>query len=83
MAKAALNDGQTIYAVNDLFIGQKTHVSSRYQIKLGERQEFQSSCGIILSTGFGSTGWLKSILAGATNIVNESTDANTLILSNI
>ena len=32
MAKAALNDGQTIYAVNDLFIGQRTHVSSRYHI---------------------------------------------------
>ena len=75
MAKATLNDGQTIYAVNDLFIGQKTHVSSRYQIKLGERQEFQSSSGIIVSTGLGSTGWLKSILAGATNIVNGSTDS--------
>lgn len=74
MAKATLNDGQTIYAVNDLFIGQRTHVSSRYRIELGNRSEYQSSSGIIISTGLGSTGWLKSILTGATNIVSEITD---------
>ena len=74
MAKAVLNDGQTIYAVNDLFIGQRTHVSSRYHIQLGDRHEYQSSSGVIVSTGLGSTGWLKSILAGATNIVNGISD---------
>lgn len=74
MAKAALNDGQVIYAVNDLFIGQRTHVSSRYQIQLGDRHEYQSSSGIIVSTGLGSTGWLKSILTGAANIVNGISD---------
>lgn len=71
MAKAVLNDGQVIYAVNDLFIGQKTHISSRYQIRFGQQMEQQASSGIIVSTGLGSTGWLKSILAGATNIVNS------------
>lgn len=71
IAKAALNDGQVLYAVNDLFIGQKTHVSSRYQIHVGENFENQSSSGIIVSTGLGSTGWLKSILAGATNIADK------------
>lgn len=71
MAKAALNDGQVLYAVNDLFIGQKTHVSSRYRIQVGNRFENQSSSGIIVSTGLGSTGWLKSILTGATNITNQ------------
>lgn len=70
MAKAVLNDGQSIYAVNDLFIGQRTHVSSRYQIQLGMQREYQSSSGIIVSTGLGSTGWLKSILTGARNIVS-------------
>lgn len=74
MAKAVLNDGQIMYAVNDLFIGQKTHVSSRYQVELGENKEQQSSSGIIVSTGLGSTGWLKSVIAGATNIVNCLTD---------
>lgn len=71
MAKAALNDGQIIYAVNDLFIGQRTHVSSRYHIQLGNRHEYQSSSGVIVSTGLGSTGWLKSVLVGAGNIINE------------
>lgn len=74
MAKAVLNDGQIIYAVNDIFVGQRTHVSSRYHIQLGDRHEYQSSSGVIVSTGLGSTGWLKSILAGATNIVNGISD---------
>lgn len=74
MAKAALNDGQTIYAVNDLFIGQRTHVSARYGIQWGECYENQSSSGIIVSTGLGSTGWLKSVLAGAVSIVNGISD---------
>lgn len=68
MAKASLNDGQVLYGVNDLFIGQRTHVSSRYHIQHGEIGENQSSSGIIVSTGLGSTGWLKSIVAGARGV---------------
>lgn len=71
MAKVELNDGQTMYGVNDLFIGQKTHVSSKYRIELNNQQENQSSSGIIVSTGLGSTGWFKSIIAGATNIATS------------
>lgn len=70
MAKANLNDGQSIYGVNDLFIGQKTHVSSRYILESGGKQEPQSSSGIIISTGLGSTGWLRSVLTGAANIIS-------------
>ena len=64
MAKATLNTGQTLHAVNDFFIGQRTHISARYQISVGGQQERQSSSGIIVSTGLGSTGWLKSVYAG-------------------
>ncbi len=71
MAKAVLNDGQTLYAVNDLFIGQKTHVSARYHLQLGDVKEQQSSSGIIVSTGLGSTGWMKSVLAGASGVANN------------
>jgi hypothetical protein len=39
MAKAKLNDGQTIYAVNDLFIGHRAHVSARYQIAPGSKKD--------------------------------------------
>jgi NAD kinase len=64
MAKASLNTGQTLHAVNDLFIGQRSHVSARYRIAVNGGEEQQSSSGIIVSTGLGSTGWLKSIHAG-------------------
>ncbi len=71
LAKVQLNDGQTLYAVNDLFIGQKTHVSARYIIQLNDNKEQQSSSGIIVSTGLGSTGWFKSILTGASGIASD------------
>ena len=75
MAKALLNDGQWLCAVNDLFIGQKTHVSSRYTIEIKGKKEQQSSSGIIISTGLGSTAWLKSIITGAFGVVKGVTDA--------
>ncbi|MCI0746915.1 MAG: hypothetical protein L0Y58_16050 [Verrucomicrobia subdivision 3 bacterium] len=68
MARATLNNGQTMHAVNDLFIGPKTHSSARYLIRSGEAAETQSSSGVIVSTGMGSTGWLKSLLTGAAAI---------------
>ena len=72
MAKAALNNGQTMYGVNDLFIGPKTHCSARYFIRSGEASETQSSSGVIVSTGLGSTGWLKSLLTGAATITQAA-----------
>lgn len=69
MAKATLNDGQQVLAFNDLFVGQKTHVSARYEIQQGDKTENHSSSGVIISTGAGSTGWLKSIYSGAASIV--------------
>ncbi len=70
LACATLNDGQVLYGVNDLFIGRKTHVSARYELSYSGRSEQQSSSGIIVSTGMGATGWLKSVLTGAAGIVN-------------
>jgi len=74
MAKTHLNDGQTLLAVNDFFIGVKSHTSARYLLTVGTKTEQQSSSGIIISTGLGSTGWLKSILAGAIGIAGYITD---------
>ena len=71
MVKAELNDGQSLYAVNDLFIGQRSHISARYRIAMGGKREDQSSSGIIVSTGAGSTGWLRSVLTGATGVVEH------------
>jgi len=69
MARVTLNDGQTLHAVNDFFVGQRTHQSARYRLALAGQEEDQSSSGIIVSTGAGSTGWLRSIVTGAAGIV--------------
>ena len=71
-AEATTNDGQRMRAVNDLFIGPKSHTSARYNLTLGDETENQSSSGIIVSTGFGSTGWLQSILAGALGVTGTN-----------
>src|SRR5262245_46092712 len=72
MAKASLNNGQTLYGVNDLFIGPRSHTSARYLIRSGEISETQSSSGVIVSTGMGSSGWLKSLLTGAAAITQSA-----------
>jgi NAD kinase len=61
MAEVKLSDGQRLVAFNDLFIGPKTHVSARYRIAWAGKSEPQSSSGVLVSTGAGSTGWLSSI----------------------
>lgn len=75
MAKAALNDGQELIAVNDFFIGPRYQTSSLYELTVDGRTEVQSSSGIIVSTGLGSTGWFKSILAGAKGIMGVNNQA--------
>jgi NAD kinase len=60
MAEAVLNDGQRLLAFNDFLVGMKTHVSSRYSLTWRGRTERQSSSGVLVSTGAGSTGWLSS-----------------------
>lgn len=62
MARAMLDDGQTLLALNEVFIGHRTHQSARYLIRDGGASERQSSSGIIVSTGTGATGWAKSIM---------------------
>ncbi len=70
-AQACSNDGQKMLAVNDLFIGPKSHTSARYELTWNGRCETQLSSGVIVSTGFGSTGWFQSILAGATGVTGQ------------
>lgn len=68
MAQATLTDRRTLYAVNDLFIGPRSHTSARYEIRYAQSREIQSSSGVIVSTGLGSTAWLRSIVTGSTAI---------------
>lgn len=71
MARARLNDGQELYAVNDLFIGHKSHGSARYRLEFCRTGEEHSSSGIIVSTGAGSTGWYSSILNGTLGVAKS------------
>ena len=61
MAQVELNDGQQLWAFNDFFVGINSHASARYEIEFEGKRESQSSSGIIISTGAGSTGWLSSV----------------------
>jgi hypothetical protein len=61
MVQAALEDGQRLLALNEVFLGHTTHQSARYRIRWGNREERHSSSGLIVSTGTGSTGWARSI----------------------
>lgn len=63
LAEACITGGPTIVGINDIFIGRNDHVSARYEIQHRAKKERQSSSGIIVSTGLGSTGWLRSIRA--------------------
>lgn len=68
LAQAVSRDGHSLLAFNDLFIGAASHVSARYELHHAGKAERQSSSGIIVSTGAGSTGWLRSVLTGARSI---------------
>ena len=61
MAQVTLDDGQTLYALNELFVGHRSHQSARYRIRTDHREERQSSSGVIVATGTGATGWARSI----------------------
>ena len=71
MAEAKLNDGQRLLAFNDFFIGHQSHKSARYKVHFQNKEENQSSSGIIVSTGAGSTGWLSSLINMANSIAAQ------------
>jgi hypothetical protein len=61
MVSARLDDGQRLLALNEVFVGHRTHQSARYRITWAGRQETQSSSGVIVTTGTGASGWARSI----------------------
>ena len=68
LAEIRLGDGQRLLAFNDLFIGARSHVSALYRIRCGNQSEVQSSSGVLVSTGAGSTGWLSSVFNMASGV---------------
>jgi hypothetical protein len=61
MVRAGPDDGQALLALNEIFVGHRSHQSARYRLGVGERQEHQSSSGLIAASGTGATGWAMSI----------------------
>jgi len=61
MVEAELGDGQRLCALNELFLGHRTHQSARYELSLDGRSVTHSSSGVIVTTGTGGTGWARSI----------------------
>ncbi len=61
MVEAELDDGQRLLALNEVFVGHRSHQSARYRLTVAEHRERQSSSGLIVATGTGATGWARSI----------------------
>jgi hypothetical protein len=62
MVQVAIDDGQTLVALNEIYVGHPTHQSARYSIQVPDgRRERQSSSGILVGSGTGSTGWCRSV----------------------
>ncbi|WP_432543504.1 hypothetical protein [Kineococcus sp. SYSU DK002] len=64
MVRARTDDGQELHALNEVFVGHRSHQTARYVLTAGERREEQASSGVVTGTGTGATGWLASLARG-------------------
>lgn len=62
MVAATLDTGEHLLALNEIFVGHRSHQSARYSLVAGPAQEDQSSSGLIVASGTGATGWARSIM---------------------
>jgi NAD kinase len=62
MVRVQLDDGQTLIGLNEIFIGHRSHQSARYELNDQQNSEFQSSSGVVVTSGTGATGWARSIM---------------------
>ena len=60
MVEAVTDAGESLRALNEVYVGQPGHQSARYELRLGDIGETQSSSGLLVGTGTGATGWLRS-----------------------
>jgi hypothetical protein len=59
--EAVTDDGQRLRALNEIFVGHRSHQSARYRLTALGGTERQSSSGFLVATGTGATGWAASI----------------------
>ncbi|MFJ7154429.1 hypothetical protein ACIQUQ_05775 [Streptomyces sp. NPDC101118] len=64
MVEAVADDTQRLLALNEIYLGPPGHQTARYRLGPdGEEDpgEAQASSGVLVGTGTGSTGWLRSL----------------------
>lgn len=61
MVAAVLDTGERLLALNEIFVGHRSHQSARYRLEAYGASEDQSSSGLIVASGTGATGWARSI----------------------
>lgn len=62
MVEATLDDGQSLRALNEVYVGHPSHQSARYRIETPDgRHERHSSSGVLVGSGTGATGWCRSV----------------------
>jgi hypothetical protein len=64
MVRVETDDGEHVDALNEIFVGHPSHQSARYRLRVGGRDERQSSSGLVVGTGTGATGWCSSLALG-------------------
>jgi hypothetical protein len=64
MVEAVADDTQRIVALNEIYLGASGHQTARYRLGLeddGGVVEAQASSGVLVGTGTGATGWIRSV----------------------
>ena len=79
MVEAVSDSGEALRALNEVYVGQSGHQSARYELSSGGGREAQSSSGLLVGTGTGGTGWLRSAwLERQSTLALPARDAPTL-----
>lgn len=62
MVEAVADDTQRLVALNEIYLGPPGHQTARYRLGPdGSPAEPQASSGVLVGTGTGATGWLRSL----------------------
>ncbi|MEU8991399.1 hypothetical protein AB0C98_34245 [Streptomyces sp. NPDC048558] len=64
MVEAVADDTQRLVALNEIYLGAVGHQTARYRLGLeddGGVVEAQASSGVLIGTGTGATGWIRSV----------------------
>ncbi|MER5729908.1 hypothetical protein ABT084_16465 [Streptomyces sp. NPDC002138] len=64
MVEAVADDTQRLLALNEIYLGSPGHQTARYRLGADDEEgpgEAQASSGVLVGTGTGATGWLRSL----------------------